>query len=192
MGLDASKIKTFSEPRLLEKAIMYDERAPMLVTEGSGFPGNTRVAVRLARKYWTHIRPMSIGVVGDADCDSLYAEVEDYLDQYLGTPQVVNIIRPSTEKFPLEKKITLFLSQKVDVTVWTAEIPENLEKKVSDILKSNYPELERCADEDETIISAIPLFGTSEEDVIRASVKLLHGEPWFVSLRDRLERYINR
>jgi hypothetical protein len=190
MGLDASEIQTFSEPRLLEKAIMCGIRAPILVTEGSGFPGNTRVAVRFARKYWTHIRPMSIGAIGDADCGSLYAEVEDYLDHYLGTPQIVNIIRPNTEKFPLEEKITLFLSQKVDVTIWTAEIPEDLEKKVSDILKPNYPELERYGDGIETIIKAIPLFGTSEEDVIRASVKLLHGEPWFVSLVDRLRRYI--
>jgi len=190
MELDASEIQTFPEPRLLEKAIMCGIRAPILVTEGSGFPGNTRVAVRLARKYWTHIRPMSIGAIGDADRGSLYAEVENYLDQYLGTPQIVNIIRPNTQKSPLEKKIILFLSQKVDVTVWTAEIPEDLEKKVSDILKSNYPEIERYADGNETIRSAMTLLGTSEEDVIRASVKLLHEEPWFASLVDRLKRYI--
>jgi hypothetical protein len=109
INVEPGKIKTFEEPRLLEKAIMYGEKAPVLVCEGKGFPGNTKVAVKLSCKFMRYMKQTSMGVVGDSDRGSVYDETTTYLTNYLGTHCRVHALKPQITKLDSDRKATISL-----------------------------------------------------------------------------------
>jgi hypothetical protein len=174
-------IKTFEEPKLLEKAIMYGEKAPVMICEGKGFPGNTKVAVRLSCKFMRYMR-FSMGVVGDSDRGSVYDETTTYLESYLGTPCKVHAMRPQIARFDADQKATITLDSKISVTIWAFEIPESLEIRICEKLRSNHRELTDCCGEREILNRAVEVLGTDEDGVIRRSVPLFHDAKWFNNL----------
>lgn len=185
IGIEPTKFKTFEEPRFLEKAVQYGETAPILISEGNGFPGNTRVVVRLCCKLMRYVKPISAVVIGDADRGSVYHETADHLIQYLGTHCRIHAINPIITRTDSDKKVTV-LGGRIDVTIWAFEVPENLENQISHALKSKYQHLEQYRDGDETIEGAVETLDIDEEAVIRKSVSFLKNEVWFRSLCDRI------
>jgi hypothetical protein len=101
----------------------------------------------------------------------------------------VHAVRPDIKKNDPEHKIAFSLPGRVDVTLWTSEITPSLESEISTALKSEYPQLRECTGDNETIIAAIPLMGTTSDDVVRGSVKLLQKKPWFTCLCQRFRKY---
>jgi hypothetical protein len=185
INLAPNKIKTFEEARLLEKAVMYGEKAPVLICEGKGFPGNTKVAVKLSCKFMRYFTRTSMGVIGDSDRGPVYNETTAYLTSYLGTHCRIHAMKPEINKLDLDLKAIISLDSKIRVTMWTFEVPDSLEKRVSNVLKLNYRELADCSDEDDVISRAAQILEISEDDVIRRAVSLLDSEPWFDELCKR-------
>lgn len=185
INLEPSKIKNFEEPRLLERAITFGERVPVLICDGNGFPGNTRVAVRLSCKFMRYAKSICMGVVGDSDRGSVYGETIAYLTSYLGTPCKAHAIHPQITKLDSDLKATISFDSSNRVTFWTFEVPNSLEARISEVLKSNYTELTDCCNEEEVLSRATEVLGTDEEGVVRRSVSLFQDETWFNSFCNR-------
>jgi hypothetical protein len=161
-----------------------------MVSEAAGFPGNTRVAVRLARNYWGATTSLSVGIIGDSNSGSLYQELTRYTRTYLATPCKSHCISPRLTSDKRRQTLTLTFRNRRNITLWTFDIPYSLDTQVSSILKSNYAPLRRYANEDEIIRAAGNLLQISQEDVIRKSVGLLAtaNQRWFNDLCNKLRR----
>ena len=174
----------------MERAIRRNEQALILISEGNGFPGNTRVAVNLSRNFWYIGRKQTIGVIGDSNSGPVYSELARYLREYLQTPCKKHNVNPQLTFFDGEEKLTLSFGRRREITIWTLEIPLSLEIQISRVLKSNHARLRRYSDGDETIEAAQSMLGVVKEDIIRTSVGLLRSEVWFRRFCEKLRTNI--
>jgi len=177
--LNSMKIKSYSVASLLVDDIRLGKQADISILNGNGFPGCIEVAIHLSRQLWYIDDLYSIGVIADSDKGQVYQKTGKYLEDYLNTPCKKHNICPNIYRFNSEEIIKISFGNDHNIFLWTLEVPESLEIKMSKALKRKYPFLRKIKTEDETLAEARNKLNKTIEELVKLSVKLFKNEPWF-------------
>jgi len=179
LAISPVEVKTYDNVRLLIKDIQSNMQNNILISEGGGFPKCIKIAVRFTRQFWWEKTLLSVGVVADSDRGPVYNKLTEYLSEFLQTPCRKHNVSPRLNRFDSDQKLTIDFGHEKTITMWTLEIPNNLEHCISLVLKSKYSELRSVNNDDEVIMAASSMLNISVENVVRRSVRLLKKKNWF-------------
>jgi hypothetical protein len=182
LSIAPKSIKSYSNIAALYIDIRGNNQADISILEGNGFPNCVKIAVHSSRELWYLNIPQSIGVIADSDHHPVYDKMINYLTRYLNTPCKLHNIKPQINRFDNQHTIVVDYGYLSKITMWTLEVPDNLEKQIANSLKRKYPnKLNKYTKDDDIIMAASRILKISKDDIIKKSVKLLENKKWFAT-----------
>jgi hypothetical protein len=180
LSVSHKDIKAYSNKAALDMDIRRNNQAYISILEGNGFPNCVKIAVHSSRELWYLNIPQSIGIIADSNHHPVYNKMIDYLTSYLNTPCKTHNIKPQITRFDQQHTIVVDYGYLSKITMWTLEVPDNLEKQIANSLKRKYPNtLNKYRKDDDIIMAASRILKISKNDIIKKSVKLLENKKWF-------------
>lgn len=182
----SSDVGVYSDLDSLVAEVRKDKHGLVSIVEGGGWKC-AETTIRFTRHLWYKSDNFLVGVVGDLDRGTIYAKLSKYLRKYIRTKCTTHNVDPHPSFDDSKKEIILHLERDKILRIWTSDIPDSLEIQISKVLKRKYPKLEQDLGEDETILAAAKLLGTSKDEIIKRSVRLLKNENWYKDLQHKLK-----
>jgi hypothetical protein len=179
-------IGVYSDLGSLVSEVRKDRHRLVSIVEGGGWKC-AETTIRFTRHLWYKSDNFVVGVVGDLDRGTIYAKLSKYLRKYVRTKCTTHNVDPHPSFDDSKKEIILHLERDKTLRIWTSDVPNSLEIQISIVLKKKYPKLKQDLGEDETILAAANLLGTSRDEIIRRSVRLLKNENWCKDLQHKLK-----
>jgi len=190
LTIDQLQVQTYSTPNQFNSDLQSNRLRMISILEGGGYPNYIKLAVKLSRQFWNITTLFLIGLIGDSDRGHVFNELKSYLTQFLNTPCKTHAITPQITIDDALQMIQLTLRRGRQITIWTMQIPENLEQNLSKKLKISHREFRSEANPHELINKISHKLNISKEELIRRCVTLVGNEQWFIELVSGLREKI--